>query len=290
MSRREPQPRLISGLGDVAKQYDAALVDIWGVLHNGVRPNLGAPEACKTFRDNCGPVILVSNSPRPRDGVIKQLRGLGVPDDAYDGVITSGDATRAELAKRAPGPVYAISPDKDMHIYDGLDLTFTDVEEAAFVSVTGLFDDGRETPLDYAEMLTKMRARRLDMVCANPDIVVDIGGTITYCAGAIAQAYEAIGGQVVMSGKPHRPIYDLAIEALGEIMGDAPSMERIVAIGDGPLTDLRGANALGIDAVFVVSGMHREALDGTPLTAKAAAQIANEADAWAKYTLPGLRW
>lgn len=281
---------MIAGLGDISSQYDAAFVDVWGVLHNGLRPHPGAPEACQRFRAECGPLILVSNSPRPSDGVIAQLRSLGIPDDTYDGVVTSGDATRAELAKRAPGPVFAISPEKDAHLYDGLALEFSSLEDARFVSITGLFDDCTQTPADYAEMLTQMQSKRLEMVCANPDIVVEVGDQIIYCAGAVAQAYDAIGGQVVMSGKPHAPIYELALEKLASVTGKPATTDRLLAIGDGPLTDLRGANQLGADCFFIVSGMHGEALQGQAVTAAIAGRIARDADAHATYAAPTLVW
>ncbi len=291
-SDRNATPRLIDGLGVVAGEYQALLVDVWGVLHNG-RDRYGAAEAaCRAFRNVHGPVVLISNSPRRSAQVERQLAELGFAADFYDGVVTSGEVTRRELAARAPGPVYPIGPDRDAHIYDGLGLSFAaSPQEAAFLSCTGLFDDRAETPEDYTSLLAEAQARGLEMVCANPDIVVNHGGTLIYCAGALAQRYEQMGARVVMAGKPHIPIYEAAFALLQTAAGGAVAPEAVLAIGDGPHTDLAGAAACGADALFIAGGVHAQALSsGRAFTAEAAAAILAEYGHPARYAAPALSW
>lgn len=251
-------PIAIDGLSAVASDYRGLLVDIWGVLHNGRERFAAAEAACRRFRAERGPVILISNSPRPRDGVIAQLAAMGFGDDYFDDAVTSGEVTRSALAARAPGPVYALGPERDAHIYTGLGLNFADADTAAFVSCTGLVNDSVETPQDYEDLLAQFRARDLEMVCANPDIVVNHGGKLIYCAGALAEAYASMGGRVVLAGKPHTPIYQAALTRLGEL-----DPAEVLAVGDGPHTDLAGAAAHGVDALFVMGhGVHASTLDG----------------------------
>jgi len=249
--------RIISGLSAIAPQYDAALVDIWGVIHDGHTPYMAAVEACRKFRSERGPVVLISNSPRPSQAIPDQLRQIGVPTDFYDAIATSGDATRSELAQRAPGPAFRLGPARDEPLYDGLGLTFAPLQEAAFISCTGLFDDTTETSDDYVELLTEARARGLEMVCANPDLVVQRGDRLIYCGGALAQAYKQIGGDVTLGGKPHAPIYRLAMAGVAAANGGSQvEPARVLAIGDGPDTDVAGAIAQGFAALFIAHGIH----------------------------------
>lgn len=251
--------RIITGVGAIASQFDAALVDIWGVIHDGRVPFMDAIEACRRFRAECGPVVLISNSPRPSTAIPEQFRQIGVPTDFYDAIATSGDATRAELAQRAPGPAFKLGPARDEPLYDGLDLSFAPMEDAAFISCTGLFDDNIETADDYVDLLTAARARGLEMVCANPDLVVHRGDRLIYCGGALAKAYKQIGGHVILGGKPHAPIYRLAMAGVADANGGAAvAPERILAIGDGPDTDVAGAIAQGFAALFIARGIHRD--------------------------------
>lgn len=287
-------PALIPGLSAVAAGFDALLVDVWGVLHNGRERDAGAEDACRRFRAAHGPVALISNSPRPNQGVIEQLRGLGFADDFYDAVVTSGEATRAELARRAPGPAFKLGPARDDHIYDGLGLSFAPAEQAAFVSCTGLFDDTVETPAEYAGLLDNFRARDLEMVCANPDVMVNRGGVLIYCAGALAEAYAARGGSVVMVGKPHAPIYALAFAALEAAAGRALDRTRVLAVGDGPKTDLAGAMRQGAPALYIAGGVHERDFadawaDGGAARQAVAAVLAAEG-AEAAYAAPRLAW
>lgn len=252
----DPAPTVISGLCEIASRYEALLVDVWGVIHNGRNGFEPAMEACRRFRAERGPVALISNSPRPANGVIAQFADLGMPGDFFDAVATSGDATRLVLESRAPGPAFKLGPPKDEPIYDGLGLAFAPLEAAAFVSCTGLFDDETETPDDYAELLAAMRARDLEMVCANPDVIVQRGDKMIYCAGALAQAYAARGGRVVYAGKPHAAIYELAFAALDQAADRALARSSVLAVGDGPETDLDGAARQGLDALFIARGIH----------------------------------
>jgi HAD superfamily hydrolase (TIGR01459 family) len=251
---------IISSIDDIADRYDAILCDVWGVLHNGKRAYPDAPRALWRMREAGKPVILITNVPKPRGPIPGQLERAGVPRDAWDAIVTSGDAIRTELAARAPGPMYRIGPyEYDRVLWDGLGLQEAALDEAKFVAISGLNRD-EETPDDYADILRQARARNLDLLCANPDIVVQFGERIIWCAGAVARDYAALGGKVIMAGKPYAPIYELAYRELEAIAGKRVNKARILAIGDGIPTDIAGANAQGLDSLFVASGMHGEGL------------------------------
>lgn len=250
----------IRSLDDIADRYDAILCDVWGVLHNGKRAYPEAPRALWRMRDQGRPVVLITNVPKPRGPIPAQLERAGVPREAWDAIVTSGDAIRAELAARAPGPMFKIGPGEyDRPLWEGLGLREAPLSEAAFFAISGLFRDD-ETPEDYAAILAEARARDLDLLCANPDIVVQFGDRIIWCAGAIARDYAALGGNVIMAGKPYAPIYEFAYRELEAISGKRFDKSRILAIGDGIPTDIAGANAQGLDSLFVASGMHGEGL------------------------------
>ncbi|MFN3520895.1 MAG: TIGR01459 family HAD-type hydrolase [Phenylobacterium sp.] len=249
-------PKLISGLSAVADRYDVLLSDVWGVIHNGREHFPAACAALARFRAERGPVVLISNSPRPHPPVVEQLDSLGVPRAAWSALVTSGDATRALLAARAPGPAWAIGPERDGALYEGLGLQFAGPGIAAFISCTGPYDDEVETPEDYRERLSAAAGRGVEMICANPDIVVQRGDKLIYCGGAIAQLYASLGGRVSMAGKPHPAIYDLSVAEAERLAGRGVSRERILCIGDGLATDVAGANAQGLDVLFIASGIH----------------------------------
>lgn len=252
--------RVLTALDEIAGRYDAIFCDVWGVIHNGRQHFPAAAAALQGLRRAGKRVILLTNVPKPRGPIPGQLDRLDFPRDAYDAIVTSGDATRAELAARAPGPVYRIGPrDYDRTLWEGLDLAEAPLTEARFIGISGLNRDD-ETPADYAELLREARARDLELVCANPDIVVRVGDKLIWCAGAIARDYEALGGRVILAGKPHKPIYDLAYRELESLCGDRLDKSRILCIGDGVSTDILGANAAGLDSLFIASGMHGEAL------------------------------
>ena len=247
---------VIESIAPIGSSYAAWLVDIWGVMHNGVRAFPPAVEATRRYRGQGGIVILLSNSPRPSEPLQRQLHSLGVTDDSYDATVSSGDLTRHELAKHAGARIFHLGPERDLPIFKGLDLARVEAKDAEFVVCTGLFNDETETPEDYEGLLEELAARRLTMLCANPDHLVERGHKLVYCAGALAHLYEEDGGKVIYAGKPYRPIYELAAETIAGIAGRKVTRSDILAIGDGIRTDMAGAAEFGLDAVFVASGLH----------------------------------
>jgi len=248
--------RFIDNLHELTSDTDVIISDIWGVIHNGVVSFPEAAEALQTYRRQGGTVVLLTNAPRPADSVQRQLRRLQVPDDAYDDIVSSGDLTRNYVASRPGQKVFQIGPDRDIPVYSKLDVAFAPLEEADYMVCTGLFDDEVETGEDYRGMMLAARERQLTMICANPDIVVERGDRLIYCAGAIAELYRDLGGEVIFYGKPHRPAYDRAIELASLRRGEATPLDRILAIGDSVRTDLAGANGAGLRCVFVARGIH----------------------------------
>jgi HAD superfamily hydrolase (TIGR01459 family) len=275
MTMTAPTIPMISSIKDLGSHYRAWLVDIWGVMHNGHRPFPRAVAATRSFRASGGIVVLLSNSPRPSPGVHEQLRRLGVPDHAYDATVTSGDLTRHELAEHKGAEVFHLGPERDLPIFDGIEVELVAPEDAELVVCSGLFDDETETPKDYGGLLSELAARKLPMICANPDHLVERGDRLVYCAGALAAIYERVGGSVLYAGKPHAPIYALALETIAALAGESIAKDQVLAIGDGVNTDIAGAASFGIDAVFVASGLHvpsnsggdagEDALDGMHL-------------------------
>jgi HAD superfamily hydrolase (TIGR01459 family) len=250
------KPELLAHLEALAGRYDLLLCDVWGVIHNG---EVAFPEACDAlarFRAGGGTVCLITNSPRPSDDVAVQLDALHVPGACYDAIVSSGDVTRSVIAERPGQRAFHLGPERDLPIFAGLDVTRVDAETADYVVCSGLFDDTHETPDDYTALLQKLRMRNLFMLCANPDVMVERGETLIYCAGALADVYAAMGGDVLFAGKPHRPIYERSLARARTIRGGAIAPERILAIGDSIRTDLTGAHAFGVDFLFVASAIH----------------------------------
>ena len=253
-------PPIIPHFSALAPDYDVLLSDVWGVVHNGVEASLPACDALKQARMQGTKVILITNAPRPNAAVARQLDRLHVPHDAYDAIVSSGDVTRAVIATRPGQSMFHLGPERDRSIFSGLDLRFAPLEEADYVICTGLENDEVETPEDYRARLQAMLARKLFMLCGNPDVVVERGPRLVYCAGAIADLYAGIGGEVHYAGKPYRPIYDLALAEAEAAMGRKAAVGRVLAIGDSLRTDFKGAHDLGIDFLFVTSGIHAEEL------------------------------
>ena len=252
--------QILENLASIANDYDAVLCDVWGVIHNGRRVFPEAAAALQRFRASGKHVVLITNAPKPRDPIPGQLDRIGFPRDGWDRIVTSGDAIRMELSKRSPGPMYKIGPPTDAALWDGLGLALSPLSEAKFIGISGLNDDARESPEDYADTLRAAKARELEMLCANPDIVVRVGEHLVWCAGAIARDYAALGGAVVMAGKPHPPIYALALQELAGVSCRSIDRRRILCIGDGVGTDVAGAAREGLDCLFIASGMHGESL------------------------------
>jgi HAD superfamily hydrolase (TIGR01459 family) len=252
-------PHLISGLSEIAAGHDALICDVWGVVHDGHRHHPDAADALYRFKEKHGPVVLLTNAPRVPAEVAAQCASYGLPPDCYDAIVSSGGAAREELERRSVSrtlPLHYIGPDRDLPMIQGLDVAPTGIGEAEVALAIGLRDDMTETVEDYAGELAAMRARGLTMLCANPDLVVHRGERLVYCAGALAQAYEALGGAVLYYGKPHLPVYESALAQLGALLGHPP--KRPLAVGDGLLTDIKGANAAGLEALFIADGVHGE--------------------------------
>jgi HAD superfamily hydrolase (TIGR01459 family) len=261
-------PPLIPGLSAIASNYDVILCDVWGVIHNGVAYFAKATEALTKFRRRGGAVILITNAPRPGEKVRGFLDHLGVPRDAYDCLVSSGDVTISLILQRGDRPLTHIGPPQDRSLFDvakricGRALRFAALEEADVVVATGLNDADRETPADYHGRLELMHRRGLDLICANPDIVVEVGERLVFCAGALAEAYADLGGRVIQAGKPYAPIYARALAEASSLLTKAGVQrpldpDRILAIGDAMHTDIKGAQAQSLATLFVTSGIHR---------------------------------
>src|SRR6476620_5874833 len=254
--------RFVERLRALVAGVDVLLSDIWGVVHNGL---VSFPEACEalhSFRKHGGTVILIANAPRPADSVQRQLRKLGVADQVYDIIVSSGDLTRHFVADHPGRKVFWLGPERDNSIYRGLDPPLAPLEQADYIICTGPFDDETESAEDYRTMMMRARERKLLLICANPVIVVERGDRLIYCAGAIAELYRELGGEVTFYGKPHRPIYQRAMVLAAERRGQPIELNRVLAIGDSVRTDLAGAHGFGIDCLFVTRGIHAEDFEG----------------------------
>jgi HAD superfamily hydrolase (TIGR01459 family) len=254
--------RFVERLRDLVDGVEVVLSDIWGVVHNGLESFPDACAALRSYRSQGGTVILITNAPRPADSVRRQLRKLGVSDGTYDAIVSSGDLTRHYVADHPGRKVFWLGPERDNSIHRGLDPVLSPLEDADYIICTGLIDDETESAEDYREMMQKARERKLTLICANPDIVVERGDRLIYCAGAIAELYRELGGDVIFYGKPHRPIYERAMALALERRGHAVGLDRVLAIGDSVRTDLAGAHGFGIDCLFVTRGIHSEEFEG----------------------------
>ncbi|MGB5904226.1 MAG: TIGR01459 family HAD-type hydrolase [Xanthobacteraceae bacterium] len=254
--------RFIENMRDLVADVDVLLSDIWGVVHNGLEAFPEACEALHTFRQRGGTVVLITNAPRPADSVQRQLRKLGVADETYDAIVSSGDLTRHFVADHPGKTMFWLGPERDNSIYRGLEAAFAPIESADYIVCTGPFDDETETPEDYRAMMEQARARNLPLICANPDIVVERGDRLIYCAGAIAELYRELGGEVIFYGKPHRPIYERAMSIAEARRGAKIPLRRVLAIGDSVRTDLTGAHGFGINLLFVTRGIHAGEFQG----------------------------
>ena len=254
------------GLAAIADRYDAILCDVWGVIHNGRHAFDEACEALVRFREQGGAVCLITNAPVPKAQAIRYFDPMGVPHEAFDDCVTSGDATREILASRVGDVIWRMGADEgwehDRYLYEGLDLQFGEAREADTLLCIGLEDHGHDEPEDYRDRLAEAADRGMEMICANPDIRVRIGDRLYWCAGALAKIFEEEGGAVIYPGKPHDPIYDLALSKL-EDLGIEPAPERVLCIGDSPGTDMLGAQKRGYDGLYVGTGLkqHGEAFE-----------------------------
>jgi HAD superfamily hydrolase (TIGR01459 family) len=277
-----------ASISAIAGPRKAWLVDLWGVMHNGVAANAAAVDACVTFRRQGGTVVFLSNAPRPWTSVAQQLERLGVARGSWDHIITSGDVTRQILQNAHYETVYHLGPDRDLGLYEGLEVARTLSSEADLIVCTGLFDDERETADAYRHALAGLARRQVPMLCANPDLAVIRGERLIPCAGAVAQVFEALGGAVTYAGKPYRGIYDRAIAAVAVTRGAHVDTHELLAIGDGILTDIRGATSAGIPAVYIASGVHLP--DGVGLDATSLATLFPDPESRPIAAMPALAW
>lgn len=245
----------IHSLQDIIGQYDVVLCDVWGVVHNGIDPFPLACEALLAARRSGVTVVLITNSPRPSAGVVSQFKAIGVGEETYDRIVTSGDVTRELIASQGPKKVFLLGPERDLPLLEGLDVTRVDSEDAEIILCSGLFRDEEENPEDYRDMLAALQTRNLPMICANPDLVVERGTKMIYCAGSLAALYRELGGETLIAGKPFSPIYDACL-AKAEVMRGAFSRDRVLAIGDGMPTDVRGAINQDLDLLYISGGIH----------------------------------
>lgn len=257
-------PPVIQSAGDLLRCYDVLFCDVWGVLHNGCNAFTAASDALRRFRSNGGTVILVSNAPTPKENVARMLDACNVPRDVWDDLIASGDIALRHIKEKAYSRVFFVGPmDRDGTTFKRVAGRSANLRDADAILCTGLNDDINETADDYRSMLEEALVLKLPLVCANPDLVVDVGGRHYICAGAIADLYERMDGEVFWAGKPHASAYDAAHKAATVIRGTATPRRRILVIGDSLRTDLKGAEAAGLDAVFIASGIHRDETMGT---------------------------
>ena len=280
-----------STLAALAPDYDAVLSDVWGVVHNGVAAYPEAVDALRQFRKSGGRVVLITNAPRAAAPIVEMLDTMGVPRDAYDGLVSSGDVTRTMIAPYRGKVVHHIGPPSiDDSLYEGLGVIRGPAEQAEAVVVTDL-DDDNDTPDMYEDRIKVWLARKLPLICANPDRVVEHGGRIIYCGGALADLYEAHGGRIKMAGKPYRPIYDEALKLAESTAGKSLDRGRILAIGDSVRTDAIGAANAGLDLLFVTGSIHAQELDafGSPDPEAIRALVA-PSGARLKGFMPRLAW
>jgi HAD superfamily hydrolase (TIGR01459 family) len=284
-------PILIPNFSVLAPDYDVLLSDVWGVIHNGIAAHPHACDALMRMRARGGVVILITNAPRPSEVVSRQLERLHVPRETYDAIVSSGDVTRSVIEQRRGQSLYHLGPERDRSIFSGLNVKFAPPEKADYIVCSGLEDDESETPEDYRPRLESMLARNLFMVCGNPDVVVERGSTLVYCAGAIADLYATMGGQVLYAGKPYKPIYEVALAKAESAASRKVALSRVLAVGDSVRTDLKGARTMGVDFLFVTSGIHAEELGSREQPDSAALSAAfNAAGGMPRAVMRELKW
>ncbi|MGO4618739.1 TIGR01459 family HAD-type hydrolase [Ensifer sp. 2YAB10] len=277
----------INSFREIAGRYDVVLCDVWGVLHNGVQAFASACEALAEARAAGLTVVLITNSPRPHPSVKVQIRGLGVPDETYDRIVTSGDVTRALIAA-ADKKIFFIGAERDLPLLEGLGTQIVSSEDAETVVCAGFYDDETETPEHYRATLTGLAKRKIPFICANPDLVVERGHRLIPCAGAIAKLYEELGGEARIAGKPYVAIYRAALTEAKAVRGPL-DLSRVIAVGDGMPTDVKGAQDAGFDLLYISAGIHAQEYMNESRTdeAKLAAFLKKEG-ASPKYWMPRL--
>jgi HAD superfamily hydrolase (TIGR01459 family) len=284
-------PPIIAQLRAFAGEVDVVLCDVWGVLHNGVKARAEASDALRRLRGRGVTVVLVSNAPRPHAAVERHLDTLGVDREAWDEFVTSGDLTRDVVASRPGLPLYHMGPPRDFRLFDGLDAPRVGEMEAQYILCTGPIPEEVRSAEYFRDAFAALVGRGLEFVCANPDLVVERGDELLLCAGSLAALYESLGGQVFYAGKPHRPIYDLALAKAARRRGRPVDPKRVLAIGDAPRTDIAGARAIGARALLVAKGIHaKELMPQGQLDPAALERFLNDAVASPDAVIDQLRW
>jgi HAD superfamily hydrolase (TIGR01450 family) len=278
----------IGSLSDVVSHYDVILCDVWGVLHNGVSAFDGASIALREARKQGLTVVLITNSPRPGKGVTLQLDSLGVLREAYDRIVTSGDVTRKLIAE-GPKKIYFLGAERDTPLLEGLDIEIVGEDKAEVLVCSGFVDDEVETPEDYRGLLTRFSERRIPMICANPDLVVERGHRLIPCAGSLAALFEELGGDTRIAGKPHKPIYTASLASAEEHRGEF-DRARVLAIGDGMPTDVKGAITEGLELLYISAGIHaRDYMDGSSTDERALHDFLESHQARPRWWMPRLQ-
>ncbi len=257
MNNVKMQARAINGLSAIAPHFQGILCDVWGVLHNGKQAIPNAAHALCNYRKNFGnPVVLITNSPRSAQQIAHHLASLGIPTEAYDAIITSGDTVRDLLSQKDVPNIFHIGPHRHQNFFEKIECNSTDANQADLIVCTGLRDRENENPEHYRQQFAEYISLGLTMICANPDIVSEHGDKLVWCAGSLARLYNEMGGQVLTTGKPNPPIYQSALRQLENLSNTKLPTNRILAIGDGLFTDIKGANAKGLGTLFLSGGIH----------------------------------
>jgi HAD superfamily hydrolase (TIGR01459 family) len=285
-------PPIVANAGQLLARYQAVFCDVWGVVHNGRQAYAEAGDALVRFRSQGGTVILVSNAPVPADGVERVLEKTGVRRDAWDAIVSSGDIALAHIAAKGYRFLHRIGPaSRDSKLFARLPGADTPLAEAEAIVCTGLVDETNQTVASYSALIDEGVARDLPFVCANPDLVVDVGEKRYLCAGSIAAEYEGRGGEVFWAGKPHPAAYAMAFERTLALRGKPIDRSRVLAIGDAVRTDLVAAKGAGVDALFIAAGIHSEVLLGSSIDPGKLAQLFAPAGAPpAVAAMTHLRW
>ena len=292
-------PQILTGIAPLIERYDVFIIDLWGTLHDGIRPYRGTLKALQRLAAAGKRVALLSNAPRRAALAESSVAHMGFAPHLYALLVTSGEAVHAALRDRPDpwhrrlfSPCWHLGPARDRSVFEGLDLTITDKPEGAGFCVATGTDLNEETLEDYQPLLDRGLAQRVPMICANPDMIVPVGQQMVICPGVFARYYAERGGDVFWHGKPHRPIYERVFAGLAALGGPVDPA-RTLAIGDGLATDILGASGIGISSALVLSGIHRAAVKlnwrGRPDEA-ALADLLAEAPAQPEWVLPELRW
>jgi HAD superfamily hydrolase (TIGR01459 family) len=247
-----------TGLGALAQDFNTLFCDVWGVVHNGERVHQRAVDALQKFRAQGGAVILVTNAPRPSDEITQEIVAMGVPEDAFDALVSSGEVTRDIITQYEGLNVYRLGPTSDDGLFEGINVNFGSLDEAHAIVCSDL--EYGKTPEDYREAVLDWKSRKLPFICANPDKFVEIGDELVYCGGALADVYDEVGGNVIMAGKPYLPIYEKAADLAEATRGIKQRNQKVLAIGDSARTDATGAAKINAGFLFISGSIHAHEL------------------------------